>query len=89
MDLLGTHASAFTYVNVPSCPTVFCEAPAPVLAAGVCAPLHLVLFVHAHTQVHVWSQHWYAFAVSGLLLPTCAWIPRVCCGTVLRLSTVF
>ena len=52
VDLLGTCASAFTYVNVPSFPTVFCEAHAPVLAAGVCALLHLALFVHAHTPVH-------------------------------------
>ena len=28
VDLLSTRASAFTYVNVPSCPAVFCEAHA-------------------------------------------------------------
>ena len=66
---------------------VFCEAHAPVHEAGVCAPLQLVSFVHAHTPVHAWSQHWSACAVSGLLLPTCAWIPRVCCGAILRLSS--
>ena len=51
-DLLSTHASAFTYVNVPSSPTVFCAVLVPVHAAGVCAPLHFPLFVHAHVPVH-------------------------------------
>ena len=58
VDLLSTRASAFTYVNVPSCPMVFHGAHAPVLAAGVYAPLHLALFVHAHTPVHAWSHCW-------------------------------
>ena len=56
MDLLGTCASALAYVSVPSCPTVFCEAHAPVLVAGVCAPLHLVLFVHAHAHASACMQ---------------------------------
>ena len=34
------------------------------------------------------SCHWYACEVSGLLLFTCAWIPRVCCSTILPSSIV-
>ena len=56
--LLCACTSAFTYVNIPSCLTVFCEALAPVHAVGICAPLHLALFVHAYAPVHAWSEHW-------------------------------
>ena len=45
-ELFCTCASAFAYVNIPSCPTVFCEALAPMHAAGVCAPLLFGLFMH-------------------------------------------
>ena len=55
MELLCTRASAFTYVNIPSFPAVFCEALVPVHAAGVCAPLHFAVFVHAPAPVHALS----------------------------------
>ena len=57
-ELLCTRASAFTYVNVPSCTAVFSEELTPVHVAGVCTPLHFALFVYAPVPVHAWSQHW-------------------------------
>ena len=87
-ELLCTHAIAFTCVNIPSCPAVFCEALAPVHGAGVWALLHFALFVNAPAPVHAWSKHWQACAVSGLLLSTCVWIPCVSYSTILCSSIV-
>ena len=55
MELLYTCASAFAYVNVSSCPAVFCEALVPVHPSGVCLPLDFAVFVHAPVPVHVSS----------------------------------
>ena len=87
-QLFCTCTDAFTYVNVPSCPTMFCEALAPMHAAGVCAPRLFALFVHTPAPVHAWSQCCCCCAVSSLMLSTCAWIPCVCCSAILRSSIV-
>ena len=76
--MLCTRASAFTYVNVPLCPAVFCEALAPVHPAGDCIPLHFAVCVCAPAPVHALS----------LLLSTCVWIPHVCRSAFLHSSIV-
>ena len=86
--MLCTRASAFAFVNVPSCPVVLCEVLAPLHPSRVCDPLHFAVCVHAPAPVHALSLHWYAYAVSGLLLFTCMWIPRVCCSAILHSSIV-
>ena len=76
MELLCTRASAFAYVEVPSCPAVFCEALAPVHAAGVCPPMHFaVLFVHLR-QCMCFSSVAEPLQ-SVVLLSICGWIPCI------------
>ena len=47
--------NAFAYVSIPWCPVVFFEALVLVHPAGVCAPLHFVVFVRASAPVHALS----------------------------------
>ena len=55
--LLCTRASAFAYVNVPSCPVVFFEAFVQVHLSGVCLPLHFAVFVRAPVLVNALSYN--------------------------------
>ena len=89
-ELFCTHASAFAHVNVPSCPTVFCEALAPMHAAWVCASLLFLLFVHAPSRL---CQCMRGASIgkpvqSAVLCCPRVWIPRVCCSAILRASIV-
>ena len=54
-ELFYTRASAFAYVNVPSCPAVFCEALALMQPSGVGVPLHFTVLVRAPAPVHALS----------------------------------
>ena len=76
VELLCTCASAFAYVEVPSCPAVFCEALAPVLPAGVCPPMHFtVLFVRLR-QCMCFSSVAEPLQ-SVVLFSICGWIPCI------------
>ena len=81
MQLLCTHASAFTFVNVPSCLAGFCEWIHQGFAFHC---ISLRLFVHLH-QCMLWAC--IGKPVQSVV-SCCLWSPLVCCSTILHLSIV-
>ena len=90
--VLYTHHCIYLYVNVPSCPTVFCEALTLVHAAELCPPL-LFCVVCSCTCASTCAEpvlvslcHQRSYAVHMRVDPSC---PRVCCCSIVRSSIVF
>ena len=81
MQLLCTHASAFTFVYVPSCLAGFCECIHQGFAFHC---ISLRSFLHLH-QCMLWAC--FGKPVQSVVF-CCLWIPRVCCRTILYFSIV-